>query len=125
MLFIAGVVHLLPLSGVLGGGQLASLYGIGFDEPNLAILMRHRAVLFGLVGGLMLWSVFKPALRSAAIAGGLVSVASFLHLASAVGNYNARIERVFTVDIALLACLVAAAIAHVATLRVARASIQK
>lgn len=119
MLFIAGVVHLLPLSGVLGSEQLASLYGVAVDEPNLAILMRHRAVLFGLIGGFMMWSVVKPPLRSAAILGGFVSVASFLYLATATGSHNAQIGRVFVVDIALLICLVVAAIAHVSMLRAA------
>ena len=49
-LVLVGLIHLLPLSGVLSADQLASLYGLSFSEPNLAILMRHRAVLFGLLG---------------------------------------------------------------------------
>lgn len=117
MLFITGVVHLLPLSGVLGSEQLASLYGVAAAEPNLAILMRHRAVLFGLIGSFMLIAVFRPALRTSAIVGGFVSVASFLYFAAAVGNYNAQIGRVVAVDIVALVCLVAAAIAHVFMLR--------
>ena len=54
MLVIVGIIHLLPLSGVLSESRLTVLYGIPFDEPNLEILMRHRAVLFGLAdcGGL-------------------------------------------------------------------------
>lgn len=117
MLAIAGVVHLLPLSGVLGSEQLASLYGIGFTEPNLAILMRHRAVLFGLIGGFMLLAIAKPALRSAAIVGGIISVASFLYLALAAGSYNAQIGRVFMVDVVVLLCLVVGGAAHLRMLR--------
>lgn len=52
LLIIVGTIHILPLSGVVGGARLASLYGMSFDEPNLAILMQHRAVLFGLLGRL-------------------------------------------------------------------------
>lgn len=29
-------------------------------EPNLEILMRHRAVLFGLIGAFMVFAAFKP-----------------------------------------------------------------
>ncbi|WP_211163693.1 hypothetical protein [Azoarcus taiwanensis] len=47
---IVGIIHLLPLAGVLGADRLASLYGIAFDEPKTVIPMRHRAVLFGLLG---------------------------------------------------------------------------
>ena len=113
MLVVAGVIHLLPLSGVLGGERLAALYGFPFNEPNLAILMRHRAVLFGLIGSFLLLSAFKPALQSIAIVGGIISVGSFLYLAGAVGNYNPQIARAFLVDIVVLICLVVGAIAHV------------
>ncbi len=113
MLVIAGLVHLLPLSGVLGIERLAILYGLPFDEPNLAILMRHRAVLFGLVGSFLLFAAFKPALQSIAILGGMISVVSFLYLAHSVGSYNAHIARVVLVDVVALLCLVVGALAHV------------
>ena len=60
MLMVVGVIHLLPLSGVLGGARLVSLYGISIDDPNLEILMRHRAVLFGLLGAFLIYAAFKP-----------------------------------------------------------------
>ena len=49
MLLVVAVIHLLPLAGLQGPSRLTALYGIAFDEPNLAILMPHRAVLFGLL----------------------------------------------------------------------------
>lgn len=111
-LLIAGIIHLLPLSGVLGSAQLAALYGMRFDEPNIAILMRHRAVLFGLIGGFMLLAAFRPALRTSALVGGAVSVASFLVLAMTAERYNAQLHRVVLIDAALLVCLLVGAIAH-------------
>jgi hypothetical protein len=51
-LFVVGVIHLLPLAGVLGASRLSALYGIAVAEPNLERLLRHRAVLFGVLGGL-------------------------------------------------------------------------
>ena len=117
MLVVAGLIHLLPLSGVLGSERLAALYGGNFDEPNLAILMRHRAVLFGLIGSFLLLAAFKPALQTIALVGGMISVVSFLYLAWAVGGYNAQIGRVFLVDVVVLVCLVAGVMAHVYMLR--------
>ncbi len=86
MLVIVGIIHLLPLSGVLSESRLTVLYGIPFDEPNLEILMRHRAVLFGLVGALLIAAAFRPALRTVAFIAGLARVISFLYLAWSLGG---------------------------------------
>lgn len=107
MLLIVGVIHLLPVTGVLGGARLKSLYGIAFDEPNAAILMRHRAALFGLLGAFLIYAAFRPAFQSAALAGGFGSVLSFLWLARAYGACNPQIRRVVVVDLVALICLVA------------------
>jgi hypothetical protein len=112
MLVIVAIIHLLPLTGALGSERLASLYGISFDEPNVAILMRHRAVLFGLLGVFMLFAAFRPSFQVAAFVVGFVSVVSFLWLASSVGGYNAAIGRVVTADIVALACLTLGAAAY-------------
>ncbi len=112
MLVIIGIIHLLPLSGVFGAERLAALYGMPFNEPNLAILMRHRAVLFGLLGLFLLYAAFRPALQSLAFAAAFVSVVSFLWLAWSVGGYNPQLERVFIADVVALVCLVMGGAAH-------------
>ncbi len=105
-LIVVGVIHLLPLTGALGSSRLTALYGLSFDEPNLAILMRHRAVLFGLVGAFLVLAAFQPQLQLLAFIAGSVSVVSFLWLTWAIGGYNARIGRVFAADVVALACLI-------------------
>jgi hypothetical protein len=112
MLVIVAIIHLLPLSGVLSSERLASLYGLSFEEPNIAILMRHRAVLFGLLGSFMLFAAFRPSFQVAALLIGFVSVVSFLWLASSTGGYNASIGRVFAADVVALGCLVVGAGAY-------------
>ena len=112
MLVVVGLIHLLPLSGVLGAASLTNLYGLQFNEPNLEILMRHRAVLFGLRGAFLLFAAFKPALQSMALIGGFVGVVSFLALAWSVGGYNAQVGRVFTADIVALGCLIVGGAAY-------------
>jgi len=106
MLVVAGMVHLLPLSGVLGSDRLASLYGVSFSEANLAILMRHRAVLFGLLGVFLILAALRPMLRTVAFLAGLTSVVSFMWIAAAVGNYNEQIRRVVTADVTAFVCLI-------------------
>ena len=112
MLVIVGVIHLIPLCGVLGSDRLALLYGLQFNEPNLEILMRHRAVLLGLLGAFMVFAAFKPAYQTLAFIGGFISVVSFVYLAWAVGSYNEQVGRVFVADVVALGCLVVGGAVH-------------
>jgi hypothetical protein len=113
MLAVVAVIHLMPLSGVLGRERLAALYGLSFNEPNQEILMRHRAVLFGLFGLFLLAAALQPPLHTMAFIGGFGSVVSFLWLARSVGEYNAHVARVVKADIIALACLIIGVVAHV------------
>jgi hypothetical protein len=112
MLVVVGIIHMLPLAGVWGGDKLQALYGIALDDPNLAILMRHRAVLFGLLGMFLLVAAFRPAFHAAAFIAGFVSVLSFLYLAWSVGSYNTQLGRVFMADIVALVCLIIGAVSY-------------
>lgn len=112
LLVIVGIIHLLPVSGVLGAERLAALYGLSFQEPNLAILMRHRAVLFGLFGVFLLYAAFKPSLQPIALLAGFVSAASFVGIAWSVGEYNEALRRVYIADLIAIGCLVVATILY-------------
>lgn len=112
LLLIAGIIHLLPLAGVLGGERLNALYGLALDEPNLQILMRHRAALFGLLGALLVAAALIPGLRTLALLGGLLSVISFLLLAWSAPLYNEALRRVVVADWVALACLLLALPLH-------------
>lgn len=114
LLIVAGVIHLLPLSGVLGAERLAALYGVAFQEPNLLLLMRSRAVLFGLLGGLLVYAAFRPPLQPIALAGGLLSVLAFLLLAWSTPGYNDALRRVVLADWLALICLLLALALYIA-----------
>lgn len=109
MLLLVSIIHLLPFSGVAGAERLSSLYGVSINDPNLEILMRHRAVLFGLLGLFLAYAAFKPALQPAAILVGFVSVVSFLLISMSVGGYNEAIRKVFFADLVALVALCIAA----------------
>ncbi|MFK7889070.1 MAG: phosphopantetheine adenylyltransferase [Gammaproteobacteria bacterium] len=108
LLLIAAVIHLLPVSGVLGAERIAMLYGISLGDPNLQILMRHRAVLFGLLGLFLVAAAFRPAVQAIATITGLVSAVSFLFLAWSAGEYNAALQRVVIADVVATVALVIA-----------------
>lgn len=109
LLTLVAVIHLLPLLGVCGSQRIADAYGISVSDPNVAILMRHRAVLFGLLGLALLIAAWQPAYYGLGLTAGFISVLSFLLLAWAEGGVNAHLQRVVIADFVALACLLVAA----------------
>ena len=110
VLLLVGAVHLVPLLGVLGSARLEQLYGVRVDDPQLLLLMRHRAVLFGLLGALLAAAAFRPAWQGPALCSALASVLGFVWLAPA--GLGPALQRVWWVDMALLPALVLACGLH-------------
>jgi len=113
VLLLVAAIHALPLLGVLGASKLSSLYGIEVQEPNLEILLRHRAVLFGLLAALLTYSAFQPQLHRLGLVAAFVSVATFLAFAQIVGGYNSLLATVVRVDIIALVLLIIGGAVHV------------
>jgi len=106
-LVIAGIVHLLPLAG-LSRARLPKLYGISAPGDDLALLLRHRAVLFGLLGALLVGAAFVPILVGPALGGGLVSTVSFLVLAGPWRTLGRALRRVALADVVAVVALAVA-----------------
>lgn len=117
LVLIAAAINLAPLWGAVAPERMTTLYGVNLDDPNLQILMRHRAVLFGLVGGLLLVAAFHPPLRTLGYAAGFSSMLSFLLIAWLVGGYGAGIQRVILLDVVGIAALAGASLVHALWLR--------
>jgi len=99
LILFAAAVNLAPVSGVLSVDRMQALYGIGFAEPNLLILMRHRALLFAVVGVLLVVSAFHPPLRMVALIAGFFSMLSFVALAWLSESCNEELRRVAWIDV--------------------------
>lgn len=112
LLILVGIIHLLPVSGVLGVERLVALYGVSLTEPNIEILMRHRAILFGILGVFLIYAAFRSSLQLLAIIAGFISAVSFIALAWSVGGYNEFIHKVVIADIIALAALIVAGIIY-------------
>ena len=74
--------------------------------------MRHRALLFGILGGFIIYSAFRSQLRTPALTLGLISMLGFVFIAWQTGGYNELVQRVIFIDIAALFGLLLAAILH-------------
>jgi hypothetical protein len=112
VLLLVALIHALPIAGVLGATQLTRLYGIAVQEPNLELLLRHRAVLFGLLAAFLAYAAIRPELHRIALIAGFVSVGSFLVLAQPASSLNPALTTVVRADWLALALLVVGALAH-------------
>jgi len=111
-LTLVALLHALPLAGVLGAARLSALYGVDARDPALELLLRHRAVLFGLLAAFLAYAAWQPALRGAGLIAGGVSVASFLLFAMPAGLLPPALATVVRLDVAALILLLAAGIVH-------------
>jgi hypothetical protein len=97
-LVISGLINFLPIVGIFGSEKLDSLYGITIKDADLLILMRHRAILFGLIGTFMLASTWVKDWQIPAMSIGLVSMLSFVGISQSTGTSNVSIKRIEVID---------------------------
>lgn len=112
VLVVVATIHALPVIGVLGPGNLSQLYGVPVTGGSLELVLRHRAVLFGLLAAFLAYAAFRPELHRLALVAGVVSVVSFLVLAALVSSYSQPLATVVRVDWAALALLTTGVAAH-------------
>lgn len=105
ILFVVGLINFVPVAGMVSSQAVSRAYGIDEPSGDLALLLRHRAVLFGIVGGFIIISAFFQSLQLAAVIMAYISMLSFLVLASLVGPIGASLMRVKNIDVVAIALL--------------------
>ena len=92
ILVLVGLMNFYPVIGVLSADTLRNLYGVIILDNDLLILMRHRAILFGILGIFMVISAFRPNLQPSAIVVGLISMMAFIGLALGTGEFHGQVS---------------------------------
>lgn len=111
LLGIGALIHLAPVVGVLSPRKLEALYGVPVEGPDLAILLRHRAVLFGILGGLLIAGIVCDDYRWIALVAVLVSDITYAALCVIHRDHNARLAKVLRADVVSIVALVVAGVA--------------
>ncbi|HEX5738078.1 MAG TPA: phosphopantetheine adenylyltransferase [Hydrogenophaga sp.] len=117
VLVLVAIIHALPVMGVLGATKLSQLYGVPVADPSLELLLRHRAVLFGLLAAFLAYAAARPEMHRLALIAAFVSVVSFLVLAKQTASLTPGVETVVKADWLALALLTMGAVVHVARSR--------
>lgn len=99
LLVMIGLINFTPIMGVISTDILEAGYGIPMDGQELPILMRHRALLFGIIGGFTLYAAFKRVYHLPALIMSSVSMWGFSYLALTIGGYNDEVAKVLFFDL--------------------------
>ena len=105
-LFIAGGINLLPSILAFLPQKISKSYGIEIPNVNFELLLRHRAVLFGIVGGLMIYSAISKKIYSTSVTVGLISMISFIILYFLMDGINDELGKVMKIDLVGIVILI-------------------
>lgn len=99
-LFLAGIINILPAFLAFIPDKISKSYGIELPNGNYELLLRHRAILFGIIGGLMIYSAIAKKYYTIATSVGLISMVSFILLFFLIGkDINSELKNIMIVDI--------------------------
>ena len=105
-LFISGVMNILPSLLAFLSEKISESYGIEIPNANFELLLRHRAILFGIIGGLMIYSALVKKHYELSTIAGLVSMISFIILYFIIGkDINQELNKVMLIDVVATAML--------------------
>ncbi len=109
-LVVVGLINFGPVMGVISAQKLESAYSVALAGNDLVILMRHRALLFGILGAFILYSAFNPFYQPAAMIMSGASMVGFALLVLGVGGYNEAVGKVLFIDVLGILFLLAAVV---------------
>ena len=99
-LFVAGLINLLPSMLAFLPDKISKSYGIEIPNANYELLLRHRAILFGIIGGLMIFSSIVKKYYEIATIAGLISMTSFILLYFLIDkDISSELKKVMAIDI--------------------------
>jgi hypothetical protein len=104
-LFLVGVINFVPISLAFFPNKIKDSYGIEVTNPNLELSLRHRAVLLGIVGGLMIFSAISKKYYDLSVVLCSVSMLSFIILYFMIGGINNELKKVMLFDITAMIIL--------------------
>lgn len=98
LLTILAAIHLLPALAAIAPTQLQKLYGVSPNDRDLIVLLQHRAVMLGVIGGLFAAAIFMLELRWPVLVGGALSMVAFLVIASQHRALGGALRKIALVD---------------------------
>lgn len=112
-LFVAGVINFIPSFLAFIPSKISSSYGIAVPTANYELLLRHRAVMLGIIGGFMIYAAISKKQYSAAIVLGMISMVSFvIFYVMMKGEINPQLTKVMKMDVLAIVILLIGLVAY-------------
>ena len=109
-LIIVGLINFVPVIGLFSAAQIEQAYSVPINGNDVEILLRHRALLFGIIGGFILYSAFKTQHQKPAMLMAVISMTGFLAVVLSIGGYNESLYKILIIDVVGLVFLGLAAV---------------
>ncbi|WP_194818752.1 hypothetical protein [Nocardia sp. XZ_19_385] len=110
LLAVTGLLNVVPAVGAVAPQGMYAAYGIAPAGRDLEVVLRHRAMLFAVLGAGLLVAVFRPAWRPFAVGANAISIGGFVVLVLVGGPVGPGLVRVAAIDVAALVALGASAV---------------
>jgi len=98
ILFVTGVVQLIPFSLWFLNNRMLNAYGEGISNQKMQQQLRYWAFLFGMIGFGLIYSAIKKKSYLTASIVGLISIFAFVGLYFFLGDSNSLLQMVMRVD---------------------------
>jgi len=105
ILFVTGVVQLIPFSLWFLNNRMLNAYGEGISNQKMQQQLRYWAFLFGMIGFGLIYAAIKKKNYLPASIVGLISIFSFIGLYYFLGDSNSLLQMVMRVDMLVGAAL--------------------
>jgi hypothetical protein len=92
------LINFVPVLALISVPKLEEVYSISLLSNDLIILMKHRALLFGIIGGFIVYSAFVRIHQGPAIIMAAISMVGYVVLMHFVGGYNESLNKVLVFD---------------------------
>ena len=80
--------------------KISQSYGINIPDANYELLLRHRAILFGIIGGFMIYAAISKQHYHLSFVMGMTSMLSFVFLYNLIdGSINDALKKVMKIDV--------------------------
>jgi len=105
ILFVAGVVQLIPFSLWFLNNRMLNVYGEGISSQYMQQQLRYWAFLFGMIGFGLIYSAIKKKNYLPASIVGLISISAFVGLYYFMEDFNTLLQLVMRLDMLVGAAL--------------------